>query len=315
LRRSDEGFVLVVVLWVLAIMSVVTLSFWHQARLESRAAALTVDRVQAEYMARGAVYRGIAELVNKNSYDRVSDRPIHTSYNQRWRSHEPMLEEAPYYSVAEDEAFENDMVDYQIEDTMAKMSLNFAPEIFLQEQDDLSRRMVSEIMRRREEMADEGSDRAFLTLGDALQLESIKEEDWDGSRNDGASGLRDRLTVWGGTQINVNTASREVLMSFPNVDPSVVDALLDYRVGNDGVEGTEDDRAFMRTGELTNKLGLEGTDAAPLTRFGTILSTVYSVRGEATQRQGTVRAHAEAVVEMANEEVVILHWREGTFGS
>src|SRR5690554_2490887 len=57
-----KGFVLVSVLWVLAIMTVMVLGFGRRAYLDARAAGLAIDQAEAQYMARGAVERGLIEL-------------------------------------------------------------------------------------------------------------------------------------------------------------------------------------------------------------------------------------------------------------
>ncbi|MCC5849296.1 MAG: general secretion pathway protein GspK [Verrucomicrobia bacterium] len=53
------------------------------------------------------------------------------------------------------------------------------------------------------------------------------------------SGIAPLLTVYGDGRINVNTASRGVLMSLPGIREEQVDRLLEGRLGIDGIAGTE----------------------------------------------------------------------------
>jgi len=54
-------------------------------------------------------------------------------------------------------------------------------------------------------------------------------------------GIAQWLTTWGDGKVNLNTASREVLLTLPNIEDWVVDDILEKRVGLDGESGTKDD--------------------------------------------------------------------------
>ncbi len=54
-------------------------------------------------------------------------------------------------------------------------------------------------------------------------------------------GIARLLTTWGDGKLNINTASKEVLMTLPNVDEWMVDEIIAGRVGKDQTEGTKDD--------------------------------------------------------------------------
>jgi len=68
------------------------------------------------------------------------------------------------------------------------------------------------------------------------------------------------VTVYGSGRVNVNTASKAVLLAL-GLSPQGVSALLAYRAGNDGVEGTKDDTLFrsddLIVPELSGKIPLE----------------------------------------------------------
>jgi len=54
-------------------------------------------------------------------------------------------------------------------------------------------------------------------------------------------GIAKWLTTWGDGKININTASREVLLTLSGMDEMAVDEILDGRTGEDGELGTRDD--------------------------------------------------------------------------
>ncbi|HOQ89068.1 MAG TPA: hypothetical protein PLX03_02905, partial [Candidatus Hydrogenedentes bacterium] len=60
-----RGFVLVCVLWVTALLSLLALGFARRAMLDRRAATYALDHAVAMAAARGAVERGILEIMNR----------------------------------------------------------------------------------------------------------------------------------------------------------------------------------------------------------------------------------------------------------
>ena len=60
------------VLWVLAILTVVTLGFGRRVMLERRASAYSMDYAQAKQMARGAIEVGRVKLANQDALTRSS---------------------------------------------------------------------------------------------------------------------------------------------------------------------------------------------------------------------------------------------------
>lgn len=54
-------------------------------------------------------------------------------------------------------------------------------------------------------------------------------------------GIATWLTTWGEGKVNVNTASREVLMTIPDIEVESVDAIMERRPGLDGAANTLDD--------------------------------------------------------------------------
>jgi len=67
------------------------------------------------------------------------------------------------------------------------------------------------------------------------------------------SKVRDKLTVYGDGEINVNTASREVLLAL-GLGERLVNKILDYRAGTDREEATQDDRAFTQVKAIAASL-------------------------------------------------------------
>jgi len=62
------------------------------------------------------------------------------------------------------------------------------------------------------------------------------------------------VTVYGSGKVNINTASKYVLMAL-GLSENGADAVLFYRLGNDGIEGTEDDAAAQNVNAIAGEIG------------------------------------------------------------
>jgi len=116
------------------------------------------------------------------------------------------------------------------------------------------------------------------------------------------------VTVWGDGRINVNTASREVLASVPGLYVKEVDAILAFRKGHDGIEGTSDDTAFKSIADLQSLSGFRYVDVNGLFK---ISSSNFYIVSEGLIYKNTVsrgKRIIEAVVKRDNNKITIEYW-------
>jgi len=90
-----------------------------------------------------------------------------------------------------------------------------------------------------------GFDRSILYGGPSSEDEKVTYR-----------GIAGWLTTWGDGKINVNTASREVLMTLPEIEEYVIDAILEERTGLDGLPNTKDD-GFRTVEDVVAKTGMD----------------------------------------------------------
>lgn len=324
MRRAREGFVLVAVIWVLAILTVLTLGFAGRVLLDQRAGALTVDRSRAQYLARGAVEYAVAEIQNRIAVQAYIEqaRALLAARQGGAPMLQPISSEGPSNLYAESanllaegaifaagEAMQGDKVTFTIEDAESRINLNSAPEEVLDNIEGISFRTVNAIVRRRGASFSTDEPRPFLAVAEARDLDGITEDIWEG---DGDSpGLRDLFTVYGSGRININTASEPVLRAIPDLEEAAVAAIVSYRAGQDGRPKTGDDRRFESLEELAAVTGLSPNELAPISKFGVFQSHYFVIKATATQRQGKVRAFAAAVVYVEDEKARVLAWAEG----
>ncbi len=310
--RTRRGFVLVCVLWVLAILTVVTMGYGRRAMLDRRAAAYALDHTQAMMMARAAVHRGMWELAVKQTISSATtpEGMEVTHLGQPWARPINLLEEPGLLEVNQKEN-KNDIVRCSIIDLDRFININAADEKFLGNVKSLSRTAIRKIMARRfgKEEGLEGPS-FFQTIEELKSLGGVDEKDWYGRK--GRVGLKDLLTTRGDQLVNINTAPEEVLACIPGMRRPAIESILRFRAGPDGVLNTSDD-GFMET-----RLSWVGTgnitegDASVIETYCKFTSGFYKITGTATRRNGTVYAVCSATT---NASGLLCAWQEETLGS
>ena len=309
------GFVLVTVLWILAILTVVSLGFGRRAMLERQMAWYALDREQAQQMARGAAELALLELRNKAVLDAYNNQPGYTGADQRWAFPVDLLQESRYFNETAGSSFDEDVCTYTIEDCERRISLNHARGEYLDELDALGFGTIEEILDRRVSIASQYQPQRFHSVEELRAIQKFSADEWYGDEREG--GLRDLLTVWGGPEgrINVNTASAGVLRSVPGLERRLAETIVDYRAGNDGLLNTRDDLSFTTIDEIARTLGVSAEKMTPLRAFCKTDSQFFIIQTRATRRRGKINAFCTVVVEMRGTRPAILEWKEQALGA
>lgn len=77
-------------------------------------------------------------------------------------------------------------------------------------------------------------------------------------------------------RININTADTNVLQMLPGVDAAMAEAIVQYRAGPDGVDGTEDDTPFRSPNQLA-AAGLNPAVVQQISQLCTVRSFTFEV--------------------------------------
>jgi general secretion pathway protein K len=87
-------------------------------------------------------------------------------------------------------------------------------------------------------------------------------------------GISDLLTTYGDGKVNVNAASRDVLMTLPDVDEIVAGAILEEREGRNGDRGAAEDTSFKNDADFMARI-----PGLPLNikNYVVTVSTIYKV--------------------------------------
>ena len=109
---------------------------------------------------------------------------------------------------------------------------------------------------------------------------------------------------WGDGKVNINTASREVLLTLPNIEEDVIDRILEYRTGLDALANTKDD-GFRDIEEAIQKTGLDPQLADRITTTERKYLRVVSI-GEVDG----VRNGIWAILQASEGDIIPVFWRE-----
>jgi general secretion pathway protein K len=128
-------------------------------------------------------------------------------------------------------------------------------------------------------------------------------------RGEPLRGMAHLLTTFGDGKVNVNTASREVLMTLTAgngrmMDEWVVEDILANRLGEDGLPNTEDD-GFKNVGEVISKTGMPAALGDKLS-----VSDRSFVRVISMGENNGVKSGVWAIFEVGDRDITPLYWRE-----
>ena len=314
--ETRDGFVLVTVLWLLAILSVIAIGFSHSAMLERRVAWYGMDQAQAQAMARGAVNRAVLELGRPKQAKPVQFGANNNRPTPRQGQFGDLLQEGVYSSQNEDSNTGEDVCMFWIVDCESRISLNDAPQELLENMKVLGSSAVNEIMARRERK-DNNQRQRFSHVDEILGTDAgkgIDEEVWYGTAEE--EGIRSLLTVWGTDGlININTASYGVLSMIPGIDKNVVARIVAYRMGPDEILDTQDDRTFSYLFDVSGRIQISAEKLNPIYMYCKTESQLYKITTHATRRRGKISAYCTVIVDMQTGKPVIRDWKEGIIGS
>ena len=309
---TQKGFVLVTILWMLAILTVLILGFGQRALLERRMAWYDLDRAQAQAMARGAVQRALVELENQGHINNFYQQLGYTGLDQRWAQPVDLLREIDYFQLTVDDEFSEDVCRYIIEDCERYLSINHAPQELLESIEIFDFLTIDALLDSRVHEKDSQYVPLFdpEAVFDLPGAESIDERVWYGSEDE--LGFSSLITIYGSDgRININTASREVLALIPKISDSTLDSIFTYRNGIDEEPYTNDDQAFKSIRALRKELSTSIEAFAPIQKYCKTDSQWFKITAHATRRRGAINAYYTVIVEKERNNLVIRHWKEG----
>lgn len=336
-----NGSVLVVVLFVMALLSLVATSFAYRAGLLIREETSQEIETHLRAQAISAVFIAIGRLQeNQNDFDH---------WAEPWHSHPPLASEGwlSEWSGGDEEPIY--VADYQVIDEEGKLNLQVASSEAL-EILGLSEVQIASLldwMDGDDVTRSEGAEsdyylslfRPYRCKNASLELLSemslirgfLESDYWgedanrnrilDTSENDGdltyppdnADGLLqlgcvDIFTCHGDGRINLNTAPEKVLRTLP-ISEEAVDQILAFRFFDESSSGNLEEHAFRSETDIDQLQGLSETDRDVLKAIGRYTSDHFRIIAQALHRPTGVRYVLEVVIRINENQPEIMEWR------
>lgn len=334
--RTPRGSALIVVLWVIGILGLIVVSFAFEAHLETRITRFSRNRRQAEALAMSGFT--IAEMLIGKQFD-VTGEPTEAEIEEdRWLSpafvlsvgravelREPLgggdielrIEPEPgrrNINALTDEDWERILdlsgvpEEYwpELIDSVADwIDRNDNPRLYGAETEDHYAQLDPPYRAKngpfdsiRELLLVKGFNEAILS-GGVLNPEAPQENQIT------VNGIQNLLTTYGDGKVNVNAAGKRVLMTLPDIDSLVANAILEERRGLNAVDSLETDFSFETVNDFMQRI--PGMDAALremiTTRSSFFRVTAVGVLHGVTRRIWAITHHDGRVLR-------ILRWRE-----
>jgi len=295
---SEKGLALIMVLWVLAVLSVLVLSFAFMARTEVHSTMSFRDGIERKFLAEAGIERGIMELfyrsANKNQTSALEGSEV---VRIDGRQYEGEIGDSRYtFSIVDESGKINinsltdangvilnnlivnlglsgdtantivdSILDWKDSDNLAR--LNGAEDAYY---DSLS-------------VPYKARNEKFDTLEELLLVKGVSSEILFGSGS--RAGLINFLTVYSkGPTVNLNAAAKEVIMALPNMTSSMADRIIEFRQSAE-LRGQQDVMAIV--GDIFRAV-------APYVGFSE--SNVYTVEGKGSKKDESRGYGIRAVV-------------------
>lgn len=126
--------------------------------------------------------------------------------------------------------------------------------------------------------------------------------------------IKNYVTIYGGGRVNINTASEVVLLAL-GLSESLVNNIVAFRAGNDGVGGTEDDNVFDSASGILQKINeYAHLSESEITQLSTIISQYLGVKSDNFSAGCEVRLSNSRNISrincIMNRNGKILYWQE-----
>lgn len=277
--KRRRGSILIFVLWVLIILSILSISISYRSSGDIKLAKYESENIKALYLARACIAKMLVELnKDRNNYD---------SLNEDWNKEREIR-------------LGGGKVAYRAYDEAARFNINSSnlnkkQLIRLGPNDDLCLRIMD----------------YKITKG-AKGFEFMEELFLvDGMTRDIYAGIKDYITIYRGAdpRININTADEDVLRLLLE-DDLIVSKIIEFRKGDDARIGTVDDGVFAEDNfrVIFENFGVAPEAIVNYRPLFSVRSGFFRISLDVSFSEGKTRTrHFASVLDRSGK---IYYWRE-----
>lgn len=337
IRPHQRGAVLIFVLWVLSFLAVLAVNLGYGVRQKMTFLKRIDERSQAQHLAAGSIKMAVAILVDELQksqfqYTASSKAFRHNNPNRFANLRLPQGTCEISYPVSSNLTSKEKR--YGVVDEESKININTADKPTLirlmtgvLSLDDNTAEKIAEAIYDWRQLGDSEikgflSDDYYSNLQYPYPKKSLPFELIDellmvkGIDRNKYEVLRRFLTVYGNGQVNINTASKEIILAL-GLDEPVADKLLALRRGADAVDQTADDHIFNRTFDIASEVNafqempeeeMRSIDRLNQRGLLTTNSYHYTIQAQAFLTGASDTRKIEAVFNSIDNRIV--YWRE-----
>ena len=325
---AQRGAVLIVVLWVLIILSLLVSTMAFEMQVEAQVTSYYRKRFKAQHLSRAGVEWAKLMLLDQTLLNEETEALDPELYRNASALHRGLPISGMIHTLGEG-SFRLDLVPEQGRRNVNQLSDDdwrevldqaHVPEEYWDELIDCFQDWVDKDDAHRlngAESEDEFyDDRGYEvknapldTVDELLLIKGFSYElvfGGQGYEEDDPplTGIAQWLTAWGNGKININTATREVLLTLPEIDEWMVDEIITGRAGVDGTYGTDDD-GWSSVQDVLAATGLPNS-------FGSQISTTERrfIRVTSIGEVQGVQTGIWAIFRMDNQGLIPVFWRE-----
>lgn len=262
--QNGKGSILITTLWIMAILSLLAMGIGFRASLEVRLSKYSMDKLGARYLAKAGIVKAREYLSNDtNAYDTLYECGISLGAEETPENvfgaefNEVKFNEWPVGTFS---------VHVRDEERKINLNVNIATNNnraeFKRIMKGLSSNLTDEIINAVIDWQDgdsdgEAEDTYYSSLEHPYNCKNASFELVEelllvkGVSRDLFDEIKDYVTVYSDGKINVNTASGKVLNAVIDND-ALINDIIAFRKGTDGVEGTNDDGKFTDINAFLN---------------------------------------------------------------
>ena len=320
--KSNTGAILLSSLWILIILTLMAAGISFRSRLMIRLTQNYLNETRHYQLALSGYYQALIVLGEDETknYDALTDPWANNSE----AFSEVSVEKTGKYSIYYQQSTKETV--YGILDEERKININTAPEEVLLNLPGFTEELVASLSDwidpDNNELSDgaeddyyQDNDMPYHCKNDSLDYleELLMVRGFTYSIIDQ---IRDLVTVYGTGAVNINTATRVVLLLL-GLDESLVEVIVEFRDGDDGIPGTEDDRIFTNNKEIPRTLSeyepIFPDELAQLqnlisTNLIDIKSTVFTITSHGYTNSPAESTIISVTVELTEDTPVIKRW-------
>ena len=315
-----EGSVFIIALWSLCLLSILAVGLGSKVSQDINVASYFQNKPQARFLACAAIKRAQAVLEDDtNTFDSLNEFWVTGRYSDDGES------------VFKEAELGNGVYSIGMVDENRKVNINTASQDILEKlfriasgvDIDDAHIIASSIVDWRDtdsnaleggaedsfykqlEISYECKDGNFQVLEELLLVRRMT--------NDIFLKVKDFITVYGDGKVNINTAPHLALRAL-GMNEVLVDKIIFYRRGNDGIEGTQDDNVLKSSANIANDLkkgvGLSEEELNKIVELTSAGILAVSSKNFTINVEGKISRRKEKIVCIADKEKGIKHWRE-----